>query len=74
MSNHEVPVQKQHLSGSWRAVHSLGVPASESLHPQPMLHTTARPGGKAIQRIEETAVPRMARVVTGYLKRTEAAV
>ncbi len=55
MSKPEEPVQKSHVSGSWRVVRSTAVPANVTpeLSIAPPLHQS---GSRRIHKVEETVV------------------
>ncbi len=67
MSKSEIPVQKSHPSGSWRAVRSLAVPAGvTSLHSNEA--TTHNSGARKLQKVEEQSVHLKTRKSPGYFE------
>lgn len=68
MSKLEIPVQKSHASGSWRAVRSMAIPASvASVHSSESL-TTHHSGTRKIQKVEEESVLLKVRKSPGYFE------
>lgn len=68
MSKLEVPVQKSHASGSWRAIRSMAVPASVTSvrsNASPAIHHS---GVRKIQKIEEESIMLKVRQSPGYFE------
>jgi len=68
MSKPEVPIQKSHLSGSWRVVRSMAVPSNVTPAHSNESVATHQSGSRKIQKIEEESVLLKPRKSPGYFE------